>query len=207
VARLLAGGLIGWIVADWVVNNPGPGWRTPAAVAAMAAIALGAPLTARAVALGGPPAWGLAAAIGLYLGVPETNHVLGTGAGLGVLVVAELTGAARADGLTVVALGGVLIWTILEGAVSREPALVAGFATLGLIVLWPVVRLLPGPAAALAPYGVRPFLVTGAQVAYAWIVGRRGALVDDRLDMALIAAIGAVALVAVTRLVVGARLT
>jgi hypothetical protein len=207
VARAVAGGVIGWIVAEVIVDNPGPSWRVPAAVVVMAAIALGAPFTARAIGLGGPPAWGLATAIGLYLGVPETNHILGVGAGLGVLVIAELTGAARTDGLTVVALGGVLVWAILQGAGEREPALLAGFATLGLIVLWPVVRYVPGPARGLAPRGVRPLLVTGAHVANAWIVGRRGALVDDRVEMAVIGAVGAVALVLATRLVVGGRPT
>jgi hypothetical protein len=207
VARAVAGGAIGWIVAEVIVDNLGPSWRVPASVVVMAAIALGAPLTARAIGLGGPPAWGLAAAIGLYLGVPETDHVLGLGAGLGVLVVAELTGSARADGLTVLALGGVLVWAILQGAGESEPALLAGFATLGLIVLWPVVRYVPGPARALAPHGVRPLLVTAAHTANAWIVGRRGALIDDRVEMATIGAVGAVALVIVARLVVGARTT
>jgi hypothetical protein len=203
--RALAGGAIGWVVAAGIVDNPGPAWRVPAAAAVMAAIAAGAPLTARASALGGPPAWGLASAIGLYLGVPETNHILGVGAGVGVLVVAELTGAARADGLTVVALGGVLVWAILEGAVTRQPALVAAFASLGLLVLWPVVRYVPGPARALAPRAIRPLLVSTAHAAAVWLVGRRGALLDDRFDMAMIAAFGTVLLLVVTRLIVGGR--
>jgi hypothetical protein len=207
LARAVAGGVIGWIVAQVIVENPGPPWRVPAAIAVVAAIALGAPFTARAIGLGGPPAWGLATAIGLYLGLPETNHILGVGAGLGVMVVAVLTGAADANGVTVVALGSVLVWAILQGAVTREPAFLAGFAALGLLVLWPLVRYVPGPARGLAPRGARPLLVTAAHTGYAWIVGRRGALVDDRVEMALVGAVGALALIVVTRLVVGGRPT
>jgi hypothetical protein len=127
------------------------------------------------------------------------------GAGIGVLVVAELVGSAQVDALTIVALGGVLVWTILQGAVSREPALVAGFATLGLLVLWPIVTSFPGPSGGVAPQALRAVLVTATHTTFAWIVGRRGALVDERVDMAAIGAVGAVALVVITRLVVGGR--
>ena len=173
----------------------------------MAAISAGSPLSARAVTLGGPPAWALASTVGLYVGVPETDHVLGMLAGLGVLVLAEVTGRARTGALGVVALGGVVVWALLQGAGNRAPALVAGFGTLGLLALWPIVVWRPGPARSLVPRRLRPLLITALQVVDALFIGRRGAVEDSARNVALATAVSSVALVLATRVVVGGRQT
>jgi hypothetical protein len=205
VARLVLGAGLGWLVGAQLVTTLGPDWRVPAAAMAVAAVSLGAPVTARVNALGGPPAWALASTIGLYIGVPETGHVLGLGAGLGVLVVAVLTGRARSDGLTVVLLGGVLVWAMLQGSVQREPALVGALGTLGLLVSWPVVRRIPGPRNGVAPAAVEPLALTAAHALTVWIVGRRGALESSVTAMTVIVITGNLVLVVVARLLTGGR--
>jgi hypothetical protein len=205
VARVLAGAAIGWAIAAWAVTTPGPSWRTPLAVAAMAVVALGAPLVAGAIALGGPPAWALASAVALYGGVPETDHIVGVAAGLAVLTLAELTGRARTDALTVVALGAVLVWAGLQGAGDHGPAVVAAFATLGLLALWPVVAHVPGPRRALVPRAVRPTAITALHAVEVVLVARRGATEASVRTVALAAAIGAILLVVAVRLAAGGR--
>jgi hypothetical protein len=205
VPRLLVGAGLGWVIGAQLVTTAGPDWRVAAAAAAMAVVTLGAPQTAQAGALGGAPAWALASTIGLYLGVPETGHVLGLGAGLGVLVVAHLAARARSDGLEVTLLGGVLTWAMLQGSVEREPALVGALGTFGLLVSWPVVRRLPGPHRGLAPASLRPLLLTTAHAITVWMVGRRGALENSMTAVAVVAVAGNAGLVLVARLVTGGR--
>jgi len=205
VIRAVVGVVLGWFVAAWVADVPYSRWGNVAAAVTLGVTALGAPVTARVRTLGGPPAWGLASAIGLYLGVPETNHILGLGAGLGVLVLAELTGRCRGDALTVVALAGVLVWAITFGTGGRGPAAVAGYATLGLLVSWPVVPRLPGPRRGLVPAATRPAVLTAVDAVAVVLIGRRGATASSVAEMAVIAALGWVALLVVARLVNGVR--
>jgi len=203
LARLVGGAVLGAVIAQYAVSTDGPAWRVAAAAAVLGVVALGAPATARAATLGGAPAWALATAVGLYVGVPETDHVIGVGVGLAAFVVAELTGRARADGAAVVALGAALVWATLQGAGGREPALLAAFGAFGLLAVWPLVGALPGPRRALAPAPLRPALVAAAHAVAAVVIGRRGAVTDERVDVVLFAVAGLAALVIVVRLVTG----
>ena len=203
LARLAGGAVLGAGIAHYVVSTDGPTWRIAAAAAVLGVVALGAPATARAATLGGAPAWALATAVGLYAGVPETDHVIGVGVGLAAFVVAELTGRARANGAAVVALGAALVWATLQGAGASQPALLAGFGAFGLLAVWPVVGALPGPRRSLAPAPLRPALVGAAHAVGAVVIGRRGAVVAERVDVTLFAAVGLAALLVVVRLVTG----
>ena len=204
--RALAGAAAGFVIARWLVSDDAPSWTTPVAVLLMAAAAAGAPSTARADALGGAPLLALASAIGLYGGVPETDRVVGLAAGLAAFAVAELMGSARTSALTVVVLSGTLVAAVLDGGVGREPATIAGFATLGLLVLWPVAVALPGPSTPLVPgAALRSAIVTGLHAVTVVIIGRQGAVVESRPKVVLIVIVGSGLLVLAVRLAVGAR--
>ncbi len=85
--------------------------------------------------------------VGLYLGVPETDHVVGVAAVLAVLLVASLAAPRRASWVLVVGLDVVLAWAAVRGAPAGGPPLVAGLAMPGLLVVAPLTSHLPGPAA------------------------------------------------------------
>jgi hypothetical protein len=205
LVRVAIGGAVGWAIAAWIADVPDSAWGNVAAALTMSLVALGAPMTARVRTLGGVSAWALASTIGLYVGVPETNHVLGVGAGFGVFVLGELTGRCRGDALTVVALAGVLVWAITFGTGGRGTAAVAGYATLGLIALWPAVALLPGPRRGLTPAAVRAALLTAVDAVAVVLIGRRGAIVQSVEAMTLTAVLALAALVVVARIVYGSR--
>ena len=95
--------------------------------------------------------WAAASALGLYLGVPETDHVVGVAAVLAVLVLASLAAPGRASWVLVVGLDVVLAWAAVRGAPGGGPALVAGLAMPGLLVVAPLTSHLPGPRRALVP--------------------------------------------------------
>ena len=71
-------------------------------------------------------AFGVATAVGLYLGVPETDHVLGVSVGLAVLAVAELTRRLQVDAIVAMAVDSALVWAAVRGAANRASAVIGG---------------------------------------------------------------------------------
>ena len=104
----------------------------------------GRPAVARGVAATVVTAWAAVSALGLYLGVPETDHVVGVAAVLIVLLVASLGARRRASWVLVVGLDVAMAWAAVRGAPAGGPALAAGLAMPGLLVVAPLTSYLPG---------------------------------------------------------------
>ena len=167
LVRLAAGAVVGWLIADRLVGGDGPSWTGPAAAATLAIAFVAAPGVDPWAGSGVVSGWALATALGLYVGVPETDQIVGVIAVLLVLWGAELAGRARVDWLVVCGLDAVLVLAAIHGAAGRPGALIAALAMLGLLVVaGPVSRLprtsrslpaaLAGPDARGAPARVRP---------------------------------------------------
>lgn len=201
-ARALGGGVLGWTV-DLVTDAPGPSWRPLLAAAVLAVVAAGSPWTARITAWGGAPALAAAAAAGLYVGVPETDHIVGLAVGLAVFALAELLGASRTTAAVVVALGGALVWADLAGSGTRQPALIAGVGALGLLLVAPLVAWAPGPSRPLVPRPLRGDAVLAVHAVAVIAIGRRGARTDSVTEVVALAAAVLAGLVVATRLVHG----
>jgi hypothetical protein len=204
-ARVVTAGGVGYGLARWAVPVDGPPWR---AVAAAVTLALVTPTTLLADRWSPRGLWSglaLVSAGGLYLGVPETDHLVAVAGGLAVLVVADLAGRVRMDGLVVLALAAAVVWVGVWGAVSRAGALTAAMALLGLLLVAPVAERLPGPA--------RPWVPARAQVVALlllqalFVVGgaRFGALRSDAIDGAVVGILGLALLAWLARLVIGPR--
>ncbi|MFV0306177.1 MAG: hypothetical protein ACK5OX_00355 [Desertimonas sp.] len=200
--RTIGGAALGWSV-ERIVDAPGPSWRPILATAVVALVAAAAPSTARLTALGGPPAMALATTVGLYVGVPETDRVVGLGAGLAVLTVAELLGASHTTPAVVVALGAALVWADLGGAGTHATAVVAGIGALGMFVTAPLVTWMPGPTRALVPRPLRGVVVIALHGAIVIAIGRRGAWGGSLAAVTAASVIGLVALTVAVRLVLG----
>ena len=147
VLRAVAGGAAGWAAIRWGVTEPVPAWARGGAAGVSAVGGLAAPAVARSVGAIVVYGWASASALGLYLGVPETDHVVGVAAVLAVLLVASLAAPGRASWVLVVGLDVVLAWAAVRGAPAGGPPLVAGLAMPGLLVVAPLTSHLPGPAA------------------------------------------------------------
>lgn len=205
-ARALAGAIVAWVALEWGVTRPEPTWRVLAAAAAiLATAAVAAPIVARVAVPGVAGGLALASAIGLYLGVPETDLVVGVAAALAMVWFADLTGRLRVDWLIVFALDAVVVFAAVRGAAGRDGAVVGGLAMLGLLVVWPVTAWLPGPARGLVPRSLRPLTLLALHGAYVLVVARRSAIRDDAVGAAVVAAVGVAVLVVATRLAVGRR--
>ena len=156
VLRAAAGGAAGWAAIRWGVTEPEPSWAAGSAAAVAAAGGLAAPAVARGAGAPVVTGWAAASVLGLYLGVPETDHVVGVAAVIAVLVLTSLAAPRQASWLLVAGLDVVLVWAAVRGAPGGGPALAAALAVPGLLVVAPLTSHLPGPRRALAPVSVQP---------------------------------------------------
>lgn len=206
-ARATAGGVAGLLIGRLVAGElgdrvDGAWWPTWAGAAALAIAFVAAPSASRLTVRSPVAALGVVTAGGLYLGVPETDHVLGVAVGLAVLAVAELRHRLQLDTMVTMAVDAALVWTAVRGAANREGALVGGLALLGLLLVAPLV---------LAGRGRREggqwrsAMLIGAQLIFVIVVARNGAVRTDTGAAAAVAAAGLVGLTITARLVVAGR--
>lgn len=202
--RALVGAAAGWVVVDGLLRAAGPDWRVWLGVGTLALAALAAPAADRWAGSGVVSGVALVTVAGIYLGPPETEQVLGLALGLAVLLVAELTGRARLDGLIVLLLDAILLWAALWGAVTRPGALIGGAAMLGLLLVLPVARVLPGPARGLAgPWqGIGLVLL---QLMFVVGVARTAGLSDSATFAAAVSGGALVLLTVLARLIMGGQ--
>jgi hypothetical protein len=203
--RAVAGGAAGWASIRWGVTGPLPAWARVGAAGVSAAGGLTAPAVARGAGASVVSGWVLASAIGLYLGMPETDHVIGVAAVSAALFLASFAAPARTSWVLVVGLDVVLAWAAVRGAPAGGPPLVAGLAIPGLLVVAPLTSYLPGPRRGIVPPAVHPVALVGLQAAFAVAIARTAARTDTTAIASIIVAVGLAALVAAARLVVGSR--
>jgi hypothetical protein len=201
--RLLVAALGGWVLANVAVRPEVPWWRAGIAAIALALAAAAATSADRFARRGLWTGLAVATSLGLYVGVPETNHILGLAAGLLVLWLADLSGRLRINGLLVLAIDATLVWAAVWGASARPGAVVGGLALLGLLLVMPIVRVAPGPIEALVPPSWHVTALIGLQVGFAVAVGRLAALRESAAEAGMIALVGLAGLVALSRLVIG----
>ena len=149
--------------------------------------------------------WAAASALGLYLGVPETDHVVGVAAVLAAVFLASLAAPGPASWVLVVGLDVVLVWTAVRGAPDGGPALLAGLAMPGLLVVAPVTSHLPGPRRPIVPASMQPAALIGLQAGFTVAIARTAARADTIAVASTIVALGLVVLLATARLAVGPR--
>ena len=202
VARAAIGAVVGWVLAE-VVGADGPSWQGPAAAAVLAVAFLAAPGLDRWAGRGVTSAWALAAAGGLYLGVPETDRIVGVVAVLLVVVGAELLGRASVDGSVASGLDTVLVWAALYGAAGRGGALVAGLACLGMLVVAAPAAMPGRPSRELVPAPWRDPLLVVLQVLFVVVVARAGGVRTTTAEALGVAAVGVVLLSIAAWVVVG----
>ena len=203
--RAAAGAAVGWLLVDVGSSAPAEKWARPVVAVLLAAVAVGAVgmvrrWSRRAVATGSC----LAAFLGIYACVPETQRVGATALIVAILVVGELTGQLVASWPVVVAAAALAMWAAYDGGVFRDSALVGGFAALGLAVLEPVAVRLPGPGRGLPMAMTAPALLV-LQTVYAVAVGRHAGLRADAASALAVAVPMAVGLTVAARLIIGRR--
>ena len=204
-ARLATGGGVGFALARWAVPVDGPPWRAGAAAVTMALVTPTTLLADRWSPRGLWPGLAVLSVGGLYLGVPETDQLVTVSGGLVVLLVADVAGRVRMDGLVVLALAAAVVWVGVWGAVSRSGALTAAMALLGLLLVAPVAERLPGPGRAWLP--ARGQVVALLVLQGVFVVGgaRFGALRSEAIDGAVVGILGLVVLAWLARVVMGPR--
>ena len=203
--RVVAGGAAGWAAIRWGVTESIPAWARGGAACVSALGGLAAPAVARGAGAIVVSWWAAASAGGLYLGVPETDHVVGVAAVLAVLVLGSIAAPGRASWVLVVGLDVVLAWAAVRGAPYGGPALAAALTMPGLLIVAPLTSYLPGPSRAIVPTPLQPAALVGLQAGFALVVARVAARTDTITAAATIAAIAVVVLVVGARLVVGSR--
>ena len=186
--RTVAGGAAGWAAIRWGVTESIPAWARGGAAAVSAAGGLAAPAVARGVGATVVSGWAAVSALGLYLGVPETDHVVGVAAVLVVLVLASIAAPGRASWVPIVGLDVVLAWAAVRGAPDGGPALAAALTMPGLLIVAPLTSYLPGPRRAIVPASVQPAALVGLQAGFALVVARVAARTDTITAAATIAA-------------------
>ena len=202
IVRVLVGASAGFVVVEWLVRPDGPDWRLWVAMATLAVAGWAAPSTDAWAGRGITSGIALVTSVGIFLGPPETDHVLGMALGLAVLWLAEVTGRARVDGLVVLAIDVLLVWAAVWGASGRAGAVVGGVAMLGLLLVAPLVRWAPGPARGLPPEW-QGYALVGLQLVFVVVVARLGALRESALEAAVVSGVSLVVLVLLARIVVG----
>ncbi len=200
--RLAAGAVVGWLIADRLAGGGGPSWTGPAAAATLAIAFVAAPGVDPWAGSGVVSGWALATALGLYVGVPETDQIVGVIAVLLVLWGAELAGRARVDWLVVCGLDAVLVLAAIHGAAGRPGALIAALAMLGLLVVAGPVSLLPRTSRLVPDVWQAPMLV-GLQLAFALGVARIGGVRTTTSEALVVSAAALVALAVAAWLVMG----
>ena len=202
--RVLVGAAAGWLVVDAMQRVGGPWWQVAAAMAALAAVGLGASRLDVWAGRGITSGAALVTVAGLYLGPPETGMVVGLALGLGVLWLAEATGRARLDGLIAMLLGSIIVWAAIWGSAGRPSAIVGGVLMLGLLLVGPLALSVPG----VGPGLPRPWdAVTLVMLQLLFVVGvaRTAALLDDVITAAAITASALALLTLLTWAVAGGR--
>ena len=141
---------------------------------------------------------------GIYACVPETGHLRPLAFGAAALVVLEVLGRARiGPGLTLAAVG-VLAWAVVYGGTYRASALVGGFGAIGLLVIEPLARRLPGPRRALIrSRWLVPITLIALQGANALGVSRTAGLASSTAKAVALAVPWIVGLALLCRLLVG----
>ena len=114
---------------------------------------------------------------------------------LAVLVLASLAAPRPASWVLVVGLDVVLVWAAVRGAPGGGPALAAGLAMPGLLVVAPLTSHLPGPRRAVVPASVQPAALIALQVGFAVVVARVAASSDTIAGATAIAVAALVVLV------------
>ena len=105
----------------------------------------------------------------------------------------------------VAGLNVVLVWAAVRGAPAGGPALAAGLAMPGLLVVAPLTSHLLGPRRALVPVSVQPAVLVALQAGFAVVVARNAASRDTIAGATTLAAGSLVVLVVAARLTVGTR--
>ena len=205
--RAAAGAAVGWVIVANTAASGVPGWWAPAVAAALGVAVGVAGGTDRWAGTGISSGWALASGIGLYVGVPETDHLVGMLPVLAIVWLAELSGRMRVDAAVVIALDVVLVWATVHGAVNRSGALVAGLAVLGLLVVGPLVALVVDrvPGAARVPIPGRwtmPALV-GLQFVFAVGVARVGGVRTTTAEAVAVVAVAVPLLALVAAPIIG----
>ena len=208
VGRAFVGGLLGVLIGRVIVRELGDRtddawWPSWAAGAALAVAFAAAPSVVGLTRQRTVAALAMITAGGLYLGVPETDHILGLLVGLAVLAIAEVRGRVRSDTIIVMAIDAALVWAAIRGAANREGAVVGGLALLGLLLVAPLV--IGGSSRRANPPLAAAMLVI-AQLVFVVVVARNGALRPDASGAALVACAGLVGLAGTSRLIVTGRL-
>ena len=141
---------------------------------------------------------------GIYACVPETGHIEALAVGAGAWLLSEvLTGERVGPGVMLAAVG-VMMWAVVYGGTYRDSALVGGFASLGLLLVEPVARRLPGPPRGLVAERLgRALPMTLLQGSYALLVSRTAGLAPSLARALLLAGPCVLALVLVSRFVLG----
>ena len=203
--RAVAGGAAGWAAIRWGVTESLPSWARAGAAGVSAVGGLTAPAVARSAGASVVTGWAMASAVGLYLGVPETDHVVGVAAVSAVLFLASLAAPTRASWVLVVGLDVVLAWAAVRGAPVGGPPLVAGLAMPGLLIVAPLTSYVPGPRRAIVPAALQPAAMVGLQAVFAVGIARTAARTDTIAISSILVALGVAVVVAAARLAVGSR--
>jgi hypothetical protein len=181
-------------------------WARTVVIVLLAAAAVALPDLARR--WDGTGAVGLllaAGAAGVYLCLPETDHLDYLVPAYLVLGVSEAVVRRPLGPGVALAACGLLCWAVLFGGTPRDGALVGGLACLGLLLLEPVARRLPGAGSAFVGRGALSGVValTVLQVGYCLAVSRTAGLQTDAWVALAIVAVAAIGLLVATRAVLG----
>jgi len=172
--RAAIGLVAGWLIVERGVSPEIPGWWAPFVAGSLAIALAVAPGTNRWSGRGITSGWAMATILGVYVGVPETDRIVGVGAVVAVIWLGELSGRMRVDALIVAALDIVLVWAAVQGSVGRSGAMIAGVATLGLLVVAPIVAAVTrAPRSVSSSQWMMPVLV-GIQFVFTIAVARVG---------------------------------
>ena len=203
LTRAALGAVAGWLIAVVLVDGSSPSWRGGAAAAVMALGIGGAPALDTWSGRGVTSGWTLAAALGIYVGVPETDRAAGVIAVLLVVVAAELFGRGRVDGLIGAGLVAVLVWTAVAGAAGRGGALVAALATTGMLALIGPLSAAPAPPRRIVPVAWRDPVLVALQLAFAVGIARVGGVRTTTSGALLVVAIATPVLAVAAWLTIG----
>jgi len=149
------------------------------------------------------PLFAVGAVAGVALCAPETAHVTWLIAAMVVLAVPGLLAHRPYPAPVALPVTGVLAWAALSGAALGESAVVGGLASLGLLVIWPVVAQLPGPGEAVVP--VHPWFSAALLQLFAGIVVGLTAGRAASLTSAVVISAVMLAVLAITTRLAGGR--
>ena len=141
---------------------------------------------------------------GIYACVPETGHIASLALGVGLVALLErVEPEGIRPGLAVV-LVGALLWAVAYGGTYRDSAVVGGVASLGLVVVEPIARRLPGPKRGMARGSTAQLLgLVGLQGSFALAVSRTAGLAASSSEAVVIAVPMVVAVAVAARLLLG----